>query len=196
MADPQRPSFVDHDAAIGTTFEWFDPPFRPSEGVLDQAYAACVTAEGDLVLVHDGAYGWNLPGGGIELGESPEEALVREVAEEVCARVIDFEPIGWQRVTHHEGRRLVQRPWHQETTYWQARYWALVELQPWEPQHEIVERRLVAPSDFRGTLRWGSARSAERILANAREAHLRRGFVWKDTPSGDAPGTQSDRSVS
>jgi len=58
--------------------------------------------------------------------------------------------IGCQRVDdpdHPAG------PWR----YYQARFWARVELLRWDPQHEIDERRLVRPEDFLQTLSWGSA---------------------------------------
>lgn len=43
---------------------------------------------------HDGREYWTLPGGGIEPGEDPAEALRREVAEEVGLHVIDAAEIG------------------------------------------------------------------------------------------------------
>lgn len=168
-----EPAFVQRDDELGVTFEWFDPPFAPPEDEVDQAYGLCVTDESGIVLVHDGSYGWNLPGGGVEPGELPLEAFVREVMEEACARVVASTYIGCQRVTHHSDARLVRRPWHDRTTYWQVRYWARVELLPWDPQHEIVERSIVTPAAFMSALRWGNAPSAERILSNGLAAEGR-----------------------
>jgi 8-oxo-dGTP pyrophosphatase MutT (NUDIX family) len=49
------------------------------------AYAV-VVHEGRMLLPHwsegDGRHGWTLPGGGLEPGEEPEDAAVREVEEE------------------------------------------------------------------------------------------------------------------
>jgi len=42
--------------------------------------------EGNILMVqhqHDGRVYWTLPGGGVEPGERPDQAVVREVAEEV-----------------------------------------------------------------------------------------------------------------
>jgi len=80
-------------------------------------------------------------GGGVEPGETLEDCLVREVMEEGCARVVQSRYIGCQRVDdpdHPTG------PWR----YYQARFWARVELLCRDPQHEIDERSLVRPGDF------------------------------------------------
>jgi hypothetical protein len=85
------------------------------------------------------------------------------VREEGCARVADSRYIGCQRVDdpgHPAG------PWR----YYQARFWARVELLRWDPRHEIDERRLVRPEDFLAALSWGSAPSAAIILAEGRKA--------------------------
>jgi 8-oxo-dGTP pyrophosphatase MutT (NUDIX family) len=82
-----------------------DPPFGPEgPGLTDAerlgvdphqrvAAYAVVVAEGKLLLTqlasHTGAAGrWNLPGGGLDPGESPIDGVVREVAEET-GQVVD-----------------------------------------------------------------------------------------------------------
>ena len=82
-----------------------DPPLGPEgPGLTDDerlgvdphqrvAAYAVVVADGSLLLTqlasHTGAAGrWNLPGGGLDPGESPTEGVVREVAEET-GQVVD-----------------------------------------------------------------------------------------------------------
>lgn len=57
----------------------------PSVGV----FAAIFDEEGRILLVRSatGRKGWSLPGGGIERGESPTDALRREVTEESGYRI-------------------------------------------------------------------------------------------------------------
>lgn len=62
------------------------------------AYAVCVQ-EGQLLLVHQAAPGpaqdrWTLLGGGIDFGESPAAAVVREVREETGATAVPGELLG------------------------------------------------------------------------------------------------------
>ena len=61
---------------------------------------------GKILLVHKGPHGvyagrWDLPGGGIEFGESPEEALMREWREEVGMHVKEFHPLTTRSVLIH-----------------------------------------------------------------------------------------------
>ncbi|MFH0243446.1 NUDIX hydrolase [Streptomyces sp. HK10] len=57
------------------------------------AYAVCVEDGRVLLARHllpDGGSRWTLPGGGVEHGEDPFDAVIREVAEETgCSAVVD-----------------------------------------------------------------------------------------------------------
>ena len=147
------------------SFTWFDPPFRPEPPHSNQAYGICFTRDRMIVLAgsrFEGRPYWNLLGRGVEPGETLEDCLVREVMEEGCARVMESRYIGCQRIDDPEHPT---GPWR----YYQSRFWARIELVPWDPRHEIDERRLVRPEDFLATLTWGAAPTAAYIL----EAGLR-----------------------
>jgi NADH pyrophosphatase NudC (nudix superfamily) len=58
----------------------------------------CVIKFGDEILMVRHTYGnsdtWTFPGGGVKKGETPEEAVLREINEEVEIKVADIKKVG------------------------------------------------------------------------------------------------------
>ena len=151
-----------HDAPREWSATWFDPPFVPDPRLVDQVYGICFDDSGSILMVcslegEDRQPYWNLPGGGLEEGETFEQCLAREVAEEGCAEVIESQYLGCQRVDEFLAGAI-------ERSCYQLRYWARVRLLTWAPSHETFARRLVAADDFLATLTWGAAATAQIIL--------------------------------
>jgi ADP-ribose pyrophosphatase YjhB (NUDIX family) len=134
---------------------WFDPPFVPPLAETTQALGICFTHDSQIVLVTWYDTDWTLPGGTIEPGETLEQTLIREVREEACARVTACAYIGCQRVEHLDDDRA---------PYYQTRFWARVELEPFVPTHEMTARVLVSPDQFRDAMFWGRETTAGLIL--------------------------------
>jgi 8-oxo-dGTP pyrophosphatase MutT (NUDIX family) len=155
------PRLVEHNLDLRPwTATWLDPPFRPEPPDATQVYAICFDPDGLIVLIQTlegGIPYWNLPGGGVKPGETLEECLHREVLEEACARIVGSVYLGCQRVDdpHHP---------HGPERHYQTRFCARVELLPWRPEHEAVERCLVRPEAFLATLTWGGSATARVIL--------------------------------
>jgi ADP-ribose pyrophosphatase YjhB (NUDIX family) len=72
-----------------------EPRMRPA------VRALVVRPDDAVLLVHfefgDGSEVWATPGGGIEAGESEEDAIRRELAEEVGVRLVELGPLLWTR---------------------------------------------------------------------------------------------------
>jgi 8-oxo-dGTP pyrophosphatase MutT (NUDIX family) len=128
---------------------------------LRRVYALAFTAAGEMLLVGDGSgppY-W-LPSGGIEAGEIPTEALVRELIEEAAATITATTYLGAQRIDDP-----------QVEAEYQGFFWCRVELaEAFAPQLEVKERLLVPPERFLETLFWGhDDPKAALLLAKALE---------------------------
>jgi ADP-ribose pyrophosphatase YjhB (NUDIX family) len=137
--------------------------WMPPSHLVTQALGLCFTADGLVVMVTWDGRQWSFPGGTVEHGESVEQALVREVAEEACARVVRCRYLASQHVA--DPRNPDGRP-----SYYQSRWWARVELDPWQPQDEMIGRRLAAPDQVLDTLSWQRKEIAQRLLQLALDA--------------------------
>ncbi len=109
-----------------------------------------------VVYAKDKGY-WTPPGGGVEAGESPEEALIREIKEETNMRVISQKFIGYQDIFEPTG------------TVTQTR--SLCTVEPIgkfvsDPDGDITEIKLIEPNDYKKYFDWGEIgeRIMERVL--------------------------------
>lgn len=145
------------------TFTWLgDADVDP-----DRVYGLAFAEDERMLLVTNPAWapkGW-LPGGGVEAGETPQDALHRELREEADASIDDLVALGSQRSEDSSGR-----------ISFQTFYWCRVTLgNHFMPSDEVAERILVDPSEFLDALFWGrSDPKAARLLREALEIHQRR----------------------
>lgn len=124
-----------------------------------QSYGVCFVGK-KIVIVYSSKSGghWILPGGTIEVGETYEECLKREIKEESNMKVNSFLPIGYQEVIVGD------------KTICQLRYVCGVE--PYgdfisDPDGSVIEIKLIDPKDYRQYFDWGEI--GERIIERAVE---------------------------
>ncbi|KKP92961.1 MAG: NUDIX domain-containing protein [Parcubacteria group bacterium GW2011_GWA1_36_12] len=134
-----------------------DPLADLGDKILQGVHAFCLY-KGKMVLVLHSKSGWMPPGGGIEPGETYEEAVVREVTEETNMKVIHQVLIGFQDI--YEPERIVR----------QTRSFCIVE--PFgkfvsDPDGEITNIKLIDPKDYKRYFDWGEI--GEKIMEKAME---------------------------
>lgn len=103
--------------------------------------------KGKFVVVYaDDKKYWTPPGGGIEAGETYEEAVIREVKEESNMKVLHQELIGF--IDIHEGNKIVRH----------TRSFCIVE--PYDdfisdPDGDITKIELINPALYKQYFDWG-----------------------------------------
>lgn len=111
--------------------------------------------DGRLLMPRLVSRGWDIPGGHVEPGESPEETVRREVLEETGAQVDALCILGHQKIVIH-----APRPEGYKYPYpvsFQVFYCGTVtELMRFAPTPEVHERRLFSPEEAR-ELAWVQA---------------------------------------
>ncbi|MBN2535029.1 MAG: NUDIX domain-containing protein [Spirochaetales bacterium] len=143
------------------TITWFPAPFIPPRELTIQSSGLCFTKNHQLVLVHDGK-NWMLPGGSPGKNETLEQALIREIAEEACAMVIQFHYLG--SIQYHD---VTPGAVNKNPVFYKARYWVKVINKTFHPRFEIKERIEIPPEQFIHMLSWNAKKTAEIILKEA-----------------------------
>ena len=123
-----------------------DDPLKDLDGKILQAVHAFCFFNAKLVVVYAAEKGyWAPPGGGIELGETYEEAVIREVKEETNMKVLNQKLIGYQDI--YEPNRVVR----------QTRSVCIVEpYGPFvkDPDGDVTEIKLIDPADYKKYFDW------------------------------------------
>ena len=126
--------------------------------ILQAVHAYCFYKDKMMVVYADNKGYWTPPGGGIEQGESVEEAVTREVKEETNMKVLHQEIIGYQDI------------YEPEKTIRQTRSFCIVE--PYgdfvaDPDGDISKIELIDPQDYKNYFDWSAI--GDRIMQRAIE---------------------------
>jgi len=145
------------------TFEYTDADsFDDLDPALIKQSYGISFCDSKLVIVR-GFFGakereWGFTGGKIEAGETPVDALRREVREESNMEVVSFVPIGYQKF-------IKGSAFHYELRY-------VCKVRPYgpfvsDPCGVVTEMRLIDPHEYKKYVDWGTIgdRLVERALA-------------------------------
>ena len=105
--------------------------------------------DGDrILLTRLQSRGWDIPGGRIEAGETPEQAAIREVWEEACARVKIVDLLGIQEL-EILGPRPENHRWSYPLSVQVYFLCEVEELLPFVTNTETGQRGFFAPEEAR-----------------------------------------------
>lgn len=104
----------------------------------------CCFLDGKLVLVQVKERGFNVPGGHLENGESPKQALRREIYEEAYIDG-DFTYIGAIKVDHSENEKFMENGKYPKIGYQLFYRVDITKCFPFLGQHETTARIWVEP---------------------------------------------------
>lgn len=124
-----------------------------------QVYGVCFFGDKIIIARSMGKGTWGLPGGTIERDETIEQTLKREIAEETNTNVVEWLPIGYQKVIHPNGSFI-----------YQLRCVCSVEKIGdfiSDPAGHVSEIKLINPLDYKKYFDWGNI--GERIIQRAIE---------------------------
>jgi len=152
-----KSTFVNHfNQELNLVYREDDPLKDLDDKILQAVHAFCFYGD-KLVIVYSAEKGyWAPPGGGIEPGETFEEAVVREVKEETNMKVLSQRFIGYQDIFAPD--RIVR----------QTRSVCIVEpYGPFvsDPDGDVTEIKLIDPIDYKKYFDWGKI--GERIMERA-----------------------------
>jgi 8-oxo-dGTP diphosphatase len=134
-----------------------DPAVKESQQSLDfpnsfyrvAAKGVCIQ-EGKILFCHeDSVLGeapkWELPGGGVDFGESPAKAIVREVSEEMNLIVTRVAPRPLFASTHRVEKRRGMDWWYALLLLYEIE---IEDFTPFRPSEECREYHFFAPEEL------------------------------------------------
>lgn len=158
---PITNKYVDKDG-VTYLFEYYETDSfdHLPQDEITQCYGISFVGDKFLVVNNIEKPGSYTPAGGSrEKGEHPDDTLIREIQEESNMKVLEYKPIGYQRVIDTSG---IQKP------YYQLRYFCKVEpYGPFvsDPAGKVTEVLEVDLSNYKSYFDWGEI--GDRIIEKA-----------------------------
>lgn len=125
---------------------WIPAKEMPDLSKVTSVHGICLY-QGNVLAVHVQGRGFNIPGGHVELGESPEQAFHREVLEEGCVRG-ESAYLGMMEINHEENEHFDPNGKYPLIGYQLFYRMNITECLPFSRENECVARIWVEPSEF------------------------------------------------
>ena len=111
--------------------------------------------DGNILAVKN-SRGWDIPGGNVEQGESPDRAVIREVFEEASVivdnaqlfHIQEFSSLGWRIAYYHCN---------------------LIEIKTFQKEFETTHREFMSISDFLSVYGGEDLKETDELIAKAQE---------------------------
>lgn len=135
-----------NDEELGVVYRDIDSVAELEGRKVSGVHAYCFVNDRLVIVYTPTKKCWTPPGGGVEAGETPEEAVIREVQEETNMKVLKQAFLGYQDISEPKG--LVT----------QTRSVCIVESYGdfvSDPDGDISEIKLIDPSEYKDYFDWG-----------------------------------------
>ena len=144
MAISEKSTFAGREL----TLTWQESDNLPFGKKISQISGYCLTADNKVLIIKN-EQGWGLPGGHPEEGETVEQTLRREIAEEADAVISEYKLFGYVEVNDPENNSIEGRD------YVQLRFICQLEkINDFTASFETSDRQAVAVSDLPDYITW------------------------------------------
>ncbi|MCJ8011942.1 NUDIX domain-containing protein [Paenibacillus sp. KQZ6P-2] len=145
---------------------WVAGGEQPDPALVTSVHGICLY-QGHVLAVHVQGRGFNLPGGHVELEETPEEAFHREAMEEGSVKGTAVY-LGKMEVSHEEDEHFDPNGKYPMIGYQLFYRMDITERLPFSREHECLSRIWVEPEEFRHVV------SEHRLIGLVLEEALKR----------------------
>ncbi|MBE9915827.1 NUDIX domain-containing protein [Paenibacillus donghaensis] len=125
---------------------WIPGEEKPDPALVTSVHGICLH-QGLVLAVHVQGRGYNLPGGHVEPGETPEEAFHREVLEEGSVKG-KIEYLGKMEVSHEENALFDPNGKYPLVGYQLFYRMDVTERLPFNREHESLSRIWIEPEEL------------------------------------------------
>ncbi|MFD0715670.1 NUDIX domain-containing protein [Paenibacillus sp. GCM10027626] len=126
---------------------WLPSTTLPDLKYVTSVHGVCIL-DGKVLLARVASRGFNLPGGHIEEGETPEETLIRECMEEGYVKCDSISFLGMIRVSHEENPLFDPNGKYPLIGYQLFYRTRVVEYLPYKRENECLARIWVEPEEI------------------------------------------------